>query len=71
MTDAVEKRLAIIGLLLGGDSGLFQIGCCRLIGEHLNRLAEPLTQLTHTVHLLAGRVRRSAIVLGFCTMAAR
>src|ERR1700733_7963622 len=34
----------------------FQAGRCRLIGEHLNGPAKPLTQLMHTLHLLAGRV---------------
>src|ERR1700730_14095611 len=45
-----------LALLLGGDFGLFQAGRCRLIGEHQNRPAKPLTQSTHTLHLLAGRV---------------
>jgi hypothetical protein len=39
----------------GGDFGLFLVGRC-LIGEHQNRPAKPLTQSTHTLHLLAGRV---------------
>jgi hypothetical protein len=57
LTDAVEKSLAIIGFaILGGDSDLFQVGRCRLIGEHLDRPAKPLTQLTYALHLLAGRV---------------
>jgi hypothetical protein len=51
-----DGTLTILALLLRGDTGLFQVGRCRLIGEHLNRPAEPLTQLTHALHLLAGRV---------------
>jgi hypothetical protein len=56
LTDAVEKSLAIIGFAIGGDFGLFQAGRCRLIGEHQNPPAKPLTQSTRTLHLLAGRV---------------
>jgi hypothetical protein len=53
---------------MGGDFGLFQAGRCRLIGEHQKRPAKPLTQSTHTLHLLAGRVDAApswqAIVFG-------
>lgn len=50
------KKLRQLTLLLEGDSGLFQVGRCRLIGEYLNRPAKLLRQLTRTLHLLAVRV---------------
>jgi hypothetical protein len=55
LADAVEKSLAIVGFAIGGDFGLFLVGR-RLIGEHQNRPAKPLTQSTHPLHLLAARV---------------
>src|ERR1700688_1290425 len=69
--DAVEKRLAIIGFAIGGR---FR----SILGRALppdRRTPEPTCQASYAIDAhtpsVGGPSRRSAIVLRFCTMAAR
>jgi hypothetical protein len=66
-----KNARSVADFAIGGVFGLFLAERWSLIGKHRDRPGKLLTQSPDRLPLVGGPSRRSAIVLRFCTMAAR